>query len=115
MSRGQIRTHPLRTALDNDVRVDILKYLAKQGPGKKMSARELAEDLNQEFSVISYHVQVLYECGAIRLVDAEPARGTLRHFYVFDIHEPWALALLGLAEPGATRGRSDEADGTPAP
>jgi predicted transcriptional regulator len=115
MSRDQVPRSPLASALTNDVRIEILKYLAGQGPEKKMCARELSEDLNQKFGVISYHVQVLSECGAIRLVDTEPAKGAFGHFYVFDIDDPWALTVLGLDEPGTTGGGSDERDGIAAP
>jgi DNA-binding transcriptional ArsR family regulator len=114
MSRGEVPTNPLAYALTNDVRVEILKHLAGQRPGNKMCARDLSEDLNKKFGVISYHVQVLFECGAIRLVDPQPPQGVLRHFYVFDVDEPWALTVLGLDEHGATGNGSDEGDGTAA-
>jgi len=94
------RKHSLASALNNGVRVEILKHLAAQGPGRKMCARDLSEDLDQKLNVIAYHVVVLHEGGAIKLVDTEPASATVRRFYVFDIDEPWALAVLGLDGPG---------------
>jgi predicted transcriptional regulator len=115
MSRGEVPTNPLAYALTHDVRIEILKYLAGQGPGKKMCAQDLSGDLDRKLAVISYHVQVLSECGAIRLVDTEPAKGAFGHFHVFDIDDPWALTVLGLDEPGTTGGGSDERDGTAAP
>jgi DNA-binding transcriptional ArsR family regulator len=88
------RTDTLVHALDNKLRVEILRYLAKQGPGKKMCARELSEDLGRRLDVVAYHVQVLDECGAIRLaVDPEPAE-SIQWFYVFNITAPWTLAVL---------------------
>lgn len=96
MSRGRVRADPLAFALSNDVRVEILRYLAKQGPGKKMCARQLSEDLGRKLSIVSYHVQVLDESGAIRLAgDPEPAGDSIQRFYAFNVSEPWALAELG--------------------
>jgi DNA-binding transcriptional ArsR family regulator len=79
--------HPLRRAI-----------LQTMDGEEMISPRELADQLEEPLSNISYHVRVLNEYGAVEQVGEAPARGSLQHFYRMDIEEPWALAVLGLTE-----------------
>jgi DNA-binding transcriptional ArsR family regulator len=81
--------HPLRRA--------ILRAMAAQNP---ISPRQISDALDQPLSNISYHVRVLAECGAVELVETEPVRGSMQHFYSATIDEPWALEVLGLSGNG---------------
>lgn len=85
----------LLTALKHPVRRAVLRRLRG---GHRLSPRELAEALGLPLSNVSYHVRVLADNGAVRLVDEVQVRGSLQHFYVIDIQEPWALAVLDQRE-----------------
>lgn len=45
------------------------------------SPSEVAEELDEPLSNVSYHVKILIECDAIELVRTAPVRGALEHFY----------------------------------
>jgi DNA-binding transcriptional ArsR family regulator len=45
------------------------------------SPRELAEELGEDLSNVSYHVRVLSELGLIELVREESVRGAVAHYY----------------------------------
>jgi DNA-binding transcriptional ArsR family regulator len=96
----------LLIALRHPLRRQILRAMAEQDP---ISPRQISDDLRQPLSNVSYHVRVLADCGAVALVDTEPVRGSMQHFYSPTIDEPWALAVLGLSENGEpTPGGEDE-------
>ena len=71
--------------------------------GEAISPREIASDLQQPLSNVSYHVRVLADCGVIELVRTKPVRGSMQHFYRRDVEAPWARLVLGLDE---TTGRA---------
>jgi len=63
------------------------------------SPKQLTVPVNRDVSIVSYHVRVLAEHGAVELVDTQPRRGAVEHFYkatslVDEV--PWARAVLGL-------------------
>jgi hypothetical protein len=45
------------------------------------SPNELAKKLNEPLTNVSYHVRMLHDLGCIELVDTEPRRGALEHYY----------------------------------
>lgn len=66
---------------------------------EKRSPKQLTVPVNRDVSIVSYHVRVLAEHGAIELVDTEPRRGAVEHFYkatslVDEV--TWARSALGL-------------------
>ncbi|HVV91422.1 MAG TPA: helix-turn-helix domain-containing protein [Solirubrobacterales bacterium] len=96
----------LLIALRHPLRREILRAMAARDP---ISPREISNALREPLSNVSYHVRVLADCGAVELVDTEPVRGSMQHFYSTTIDEPWALAVLGLSENGeSTPGGEDE-------
>jgi len=64
-------------ALSKKARVRILATLAE----RVASPKELADQLGEGLSQVSYHVGVLRECKLIELVGTEPRRGAVEHFY----------------------------------
>ena len=87
----------LLIALRHPLRREILRAMAAKDP---ISPRQISDELHQPLSNVSYHVRVLADYGAVSLVDTEPVRGSMQHFYTTTIDEPWALAVLGLSENG---------------
>lgn len=67
-------------ALSHPLRIEILRALAIDGV-EKLSPRELHEDLEQPLGNVSYHVRTLNGLGLIRLVDKQPRRGAIEHYY----------------------------------
>jgi len=64
-------------ALSKEARMQILATLAE----RVASPKELADQLGEGLSRVSYHVSVLRECELIELVGKEPRRGAVEHFY----------------------------------
>jgi DNA-binding transcriptional ArsR family regulator len=97
----------LLIALRHPLRRQILRTMVEQD---RISPRQISDELRQPLSNVSYHVRVLADCGAVTLVDTEPVRGSMQHFYSSTIEEAWALAVLGLSENGEEpTGGEDEA------
>jgi DNA-binding transcriptional ArsR family regulator len=87
----------LLVALQHPLRREILKAMV----GKtKVSPRQIADQISEPLSNVSYHVRVLREHDAVKLVDQENVRGAVQNFYRMDVTEPWALAALGLTPGG---------------
>lgn len=96
-------------ALGHPLRRRILREMAD---GKAISPRELSDRLRQPLSNVSYHVRVLAAAGAVMLVEAKPARGSLQHFYRSAVEAPWARQILEIGERDG--GRAEESsDGPP--
>jgi DNA-binding transcriptional ArsR family regulator len=89
----------LLVALRHVLRRKILRamYLDEEAT---ISPRRLAEVLKEPLSNVSYHVRILADCRAVELIDTEPVRGSMQHFYSPTVDEPWALAVLGLDPSG---------------
>jgi DNA-binding transcriptional ArsR family regulator len=84
--------HPLRAA--------ILRILAE----RTASPAEMARELGEELSNVSYHAKQLVRFEAAELVDVQVVRGALEHFYraterpLIDIEEWLTLDEQGLQE-----------------
>jgi DNA-binding transcriptional ArsR family regulator len=85
----------LLVALSHPLRRQILREMAD---GKIISPLELSNKLRQPLSNVSYHVRVLARCAAVTLVDTQPTRGSVQHFYRSTVAAPWAQQVLGLRE-----------------
>ena len=85
----------LLTALRHPLRRRILRLMAAE---EAISPRELSEALATPLSNVSYHVRVLVDCAAVTLVDTQPVRGSMQHFYCSAIDAPWARQVLGISE-----------------
>jgi DNA-binding transcriptional ArsR family regulator len=64
-------------ALAHPLRVQLLTAL-NEGVA---SPNELAKKLGEPLTNVSYHVRMLHDLGCIELVDTEPRRGALEHYY----------------------------------
>lgn len=99
--------HDLLVALRHPLRRRILREMAD---GKVISPRELATELQQPLSNVSYHVRVLTKRGAVTLVKTKPARGSVQHFYRSAVEAPWARQVLEQGESnGSGAGESSGA------
>jgi DNA-binding transcriptional ArsR family regulator len=87
----------LLVALGHPLRRDILREMVGE---EAISPREIAAALHRPLSNVSYHVRVLADCTAITLVNTEPVRGSMQHFYRTAIEAPWARQVLGLSDGG---------------
>jgi DNA-binding transcriptional ArsR family regulator len=105
-AEGNTDDNELLVALRHPLRRQILRAMVEQDP---ISPRQIADELHEPLSNVSYHVRVLADCGAVALVDTTPVRGSMQHFYSPTIDEPWALTVLGLSEDDEpTPGGEDE-------
>jgi DNA-binding transcriptional ArsR family regulator len=100
----------LLIALRHPLRRQILKAIVEHDP---ISPRQIADELKEPLSNVSYHVRVLADCGVAALVDTTPVRGSMQHFYSATIEEPWALAVLGIT--GKDEPPPGGEDGAPGP
>jgi DNA-binding transcriptional ArsR family regulator len=64
-------------ALAHPLRVQLLAALN----AGVASPNELAKKLNEPLTNVSYHVRMLHDLGCIELVETEPRRGALEHYY----------------------------------
>ncbi len=64
-------------ALAHELRVEILAILTE----RMASPNDLAKELNEGQSQVSYHVKVLKDYNCIELVKTEPRRGAVEHYY----------------------------------
>lgn len=83
--------HPLRREL-------LRLYVAEND---SLSPKELTDFTKQSLSKVGYHVRELAKHGAVELVDTQPRRGSVEHFYVATslVDEvPWGRAALGLSQ-----------------
>jgi DNA-binding transcriptional ArsR family regulator len=68
-----------------------------------ISPDQLANELGERLNDVSYHVRVLKDAGALKLVDTQPVRGVVRHCYRADkgvAELPWVREALGLGPSG---------------
>jgi DNA-binding transcriptional ArsR family regulator len=82
--------HPLRRRL-------LRLYIESEEP---LSPKELSDFTRQPLSNVGYHVRALSEHGAVELVETQPRRGSVEHFYKATSlvpTTPWTLASLGLS------------------
>lgn len=91
MAAADRDTDDLLLALRHPLRRQILHMLA----GKQaLSPRELADTLGQPLSNVSYHVRILADCGAVKLVRTRQVRGSTQHFYRASVRPEWAKSAL---------------------
>jgi DNA-binding transcriptional ArsR family regulator len=64
-------------ALAHELRVEILGILNE----RMASPNELAKELDEGLSQVSYHVKVLKDYECIELIKTEPRRGAVEHYY----------------------------------
>src|SRR4051812_43305256 len=67
----------LAKALSHSVRAQALTLLTE----RTASPKEIADELDQKLTTVSYHVRVLVRLGLIELVEEESVRGSVAHFY----------------------------------
>jgi DNA-binding transcriptional ArsR family regulator len=84
-------------ALSHPIRVSILEALQ----GRVASPSELSKEMSESLGVVSYHTNLLVECGCLELVHTKPRRGALEHFFSvtprsFIGHQDWRRAPLSL-------------------
>jgi DNA-binding transcriptional ArsR family regulator len=94
----------LFNALGHPMRRQILRQMLDSG--EEVSPRELAVTLTEQLSALSYHVRVLVECRAIKLVRTERSRGSTQHFYRAVVKAGWAITALEAGEEPPRRGGS---------
>lgn len=83
----------LLNALRHPMRQSILLLMHAH---EAVSPKELAAEMNVPLSNVAYHVRALTKCDAIVLAGEQPVRGTVQHFYRFNIDAEWALKALGI-------------------
>ncbi len=92
MTTTRSDANDLFIALAHPLRRQILREaLANDG---EISPRELASNLEQPLSRLSYHVRVLSGCGALELARTKQIRGSTQHFYRSTLDAPWAKLAL---------------------
>jgi DNA-binding transcriptional ArsR family regulator len=74
---GETFDQALIKALSHPTRGHVLAILNE----RVASPNELAKELGEGLSQVSYHVKVLKEYGCIELVKTEPRRGAVEHYY----------------------------------
>jgi DNA-binding transcriptional ArsR family regulator len=87
-----ILQHPLRKRL-------LRFYVEAEGTLSPKELTLLAND--PKISNVGYHVRVLAEKGAVELVETQPRRGSVEHFYeATDLVDevPWGRAAIGMGE-----------------
>jgi DNA-binding transcriptional ArsR family regulator len=87
----EAETTDLLIALSHPLRRKILRTLADRRP---RSPSQLAKSLDSPLPSLSYHMRVLADRGAVRLVKTVPVRGSRQHFYLPTIEADWARAVL---------------------
>lgn len=92
MAPGRGKANDLFNALAHPLRRTILRTMLDQGG--ETSPRELSVQLSEPLSALSYHVRVLAECGALKLVRTRQIRGSTQHFYRAAVKESWARSAL---------------------
>jgi DNA-binding transcriptional ArsR family regulator len=78
--KGQTGSSPqevLVKALNHPVRVKALTILTE----RIASPKEISDEINVPLSNVSYHVRVLDELGLVEIMEEEPVRGSVAHFY----------------------------------
>lgn len=82
-------------ALNHEIRRDIVKLLI-HGPPQASPIR-VSRSMNMKVSKLSYHFRVLHDNDLLELVDEQPKRGAVEHFYGLAPHvaeDPIVQAVL---------------------
>ncbi len=92
MTTTRSDTNDLFIALAHPLRRRILREALADD--SEISPRDLASNLDQPLSRLSYHVRVLSGCGVLELVRTKRVRGSTQHFYRSVLDAPWAKLAL---------------------
>jgi DNA-binding transcriptional ArsR family regulator len=80
-------------ALSSPQRRRILRSLHEAGEAQ--SSKEISKGSDASLGNVTYHVNVLKECGVVALTDTQPKRGAVEHFYASTvIHDKLVAQLL---------------------
>jgi DNA-binding transcriptional ArsR family regulator len=74
---GGVVDRRLAKALSHPLRAHVLSILNE----RVASPNQIANELDEPLGNVSYHVKTLAEMGCIELVNTEPRRGAIEHFY----------------------------------
>jgi DNA-binding transcriptional ArsR family regulator len=86
--RGRRRT--LINGLNHDLRRQLLRRLNGSSE-EPLSPVALSRELDKPLSHVSYHINVLKECGAVALVGEHQVRGAMRHLFVSKVADNAAV------------------------
>lgn len=75
----------LIAALNHDVRRTILRLLSDAGG--PLSPAVISRMTGIPLSTVSYHVNILRQCGVVEQARTQPVRGTVEHFYKSMVEE----------------------------
>jgi len=64
-------------ALSHPLRVELLELLNERQASPVDMKRALGGTLNR----INYHLKVLVDCGCVEVIETEPVRGAVKHYY----------------------------------
>jgi DNA-binding transcriptional ArsR family regulator len=93
----------LAKALSHPLRAHVLTILNERVASPNQIANELEEPLGN----VSYHVKTLAEMGCIELVNTEPRRGAIEHFYRAVVRPFFSDRDWKRLPPSARQGISD--------
>jgi DNA-binding transcriptional ArsR family regulator len=96
---GPTAQEKLVKALNHPIRVKALTILAE----RVASPTEIADEIDVPLSHVSYHVRVLDELGMIEIVEEEPVRGAVKHFYK-SVQRPYLLEEMEQLDPHVRTG-----------
>lgn len=77
--KGSSSDEKLLVALAHPLRRRLLRFIASQAGDVTPTA--CANEFGSPLPMVSYHVRVLADCGALTLITTKPVRGSLQHFY----------------------------------
>lgn len=77
-------------SLTHELRITALLAVAK---ARKISPSSLAAELNAPLGNVSYHMRQLADAQLVKLVDKQPRRGAIEHYYAIT---PFGRAVLKL-------------------
>jgi DNA-binding transcriptional ArsR family regulator len=93
----------LAKALSHPLRAHVLAILNE----RVASPNEIANELGEPLGNVSYHVKTLAEMGCIELVNTEPRRGAIEHFYRAVVRPFFSDRDWKRLPPSARQGISD--------
>jgi len=87
-------------ALSHPLRLRVLQVLSE----RVASPNEIAKELGAPLGNVSYHARILLEHECIELVDTQPRRGAIEHYYRATVR-PWLDSRSWVQLPPAMRGQ----------
>lgn len=73
------KTQSFVDAVQHPLRREILRLAVERG--ERFSPTQASRALEQDLSVVSYHVKVLTDKGVLTLVSKRPTHSSVEHFY----------------------------------